>query len=129
MAKAILVLEDMTHPSGEPGIKLDTTYEGVGGFDPESHAHQHALLLVKYMGTLAERRGETTLVGGAPDPLSNDIGPHLAAAGVAMEMDNPTIAPVPIDTQGPATREAIRTLESMHANARADGEAGAEVAH
>lgn len=125
MAKAMLVLEDMTHPNGEPGIKLDTSYEGVGGFDPESHAHQHALLLVKYMGTLAERRGETTLVGGAPDPLDpNALQKHLGAAELAMEMDSPEIAAVPIpDPSGPTTaRGLVDRLTLMRAEVESVGE-------
>lgn len=117
MAKAIIVLED-----GKDGeFTANTSYEGVGGFEVESHAHQMALLLVKHLGVLAERKGETTLIGNAVDPfvstnLSDHIGPaelaiemdgdeacHKGAILTAMdelakEMDNPEIAAVPIET-------------------------------
>ena len=48
MSLAILALSDQ-----DGAIKLDLEYDG--GFDRDSHAHQHMQLLVKAMDTLAHR--------------------------------------------------------------------------
>lgn len=38
-------------------IRLDAVYEG--GFDPQSHAHQHAYMLIKMMDSIAEKQDGT----------------------------------------------------------------------
>lgn len=121
MAKATLILTDIELPNGEMGLQLQTQYEGDAGFDPESGAHQHALLLVKHMGTIAERRGETQVDGNAIDPLNPFSDSSMAAAALASEMDKPEIPAVPI----PATHDAsparglIGRLETMRSDADA----------
>jgi hypothetical protein len=55
MSRCHLNLEDM--PDGT--IALQVCY--VGGFDVKSHAHQHALLLIRKMDEMADRRGEPVI--------------------------------------------------------------------
>lgn len=85
MATATLILTD----GEEPGtFRLDTAYQD--GFQVDSHAHQHALLLVKHMSELAERRGDTQVTqatGTTPE----------AAAEMARVMDDAGIPAVPLE--------------------------------
>ena len=79
--KATITIQD-----GEDGtFRVDTDYEG--GFTVDSHAHQHALLLIKHLGAIAERRGETQVVGP-----TQELRDELAQA-----MDEPVIEAVPVD--------------------------------
>lgn len=60
-------------------FRVDTDYEG--GFCIESHAHQHAMLLVKHLGELADRRGATTAIGDSAESVD----------AIARAMDEPDI--------------------------------------
>lgn len=51
MGTVHLNLEDA--PDG--AINFQACFEG--GFDPKSHAHQHAKLLIEYLDQIAEKRG------------------------------------------------------------------------
>ena len=52
MAKVTITLSDQ-----DGAIKADVVFQG-GPFDPKSHAHQHAQLLLKHMDEIAQRQGE-----------------------------------------------------------------------
>lgn len=83
--KATITLQDGEAPGT---FKVDTDYEG--GFQVGSHAHQHALLLIKHLGSLAERHGDTVATevrGSSPDLVEN----------LARAMDEPAIPAVPVD--------------------------------
>lgn len=64
MSTATLILTDVTDEGGAISARIDF---GPGGFDPNSHAHQHAYLLVKHMDEnlckrLDEPKAETGIV-------------------------------------------------------------------
>lgn len=54
MTSAIIVLEDH-----EGAVACKLTF--AGGFDPNSHAHQHAQALIRMMDSICERQGEPVI--------------------------------------------------------------------
>jgi hypothetical protein len=76
MSTVNINLEDT--PDG--AIALQVCY--TGGFNVKSHAHQHALLLIKHMDEMAERLGAPKIdVQHTRIPESNTLNP--AAEGFA----------------------------------------------
>jgi len=65
MSSAFIALEDH---NGEVACKLTFT----GGFDPESHAHQHAQILIGLMDKLCERKGEPVV-----DQVVDEVKPAV----------------------------------------------------
>lgn len=54
MSTATIVLEDI---DGQIACKLTFSSAEKGGYDPKSHAHQHAQILIKLMDQMLENKG------------------------------------------------------------------------
>jgi hypothetical protein len=92
MSKVTIILEDVNDES----IAGHVEYSG-DTFNPKSHAHQHGLLLMKHLASIAQAQSAME----APDN-------RLESLALAAEMADPSIPAVPIAANdGPATGPAL----------------------
>lgn len=97
MSKAVITLED----GDQPGTFQVNTEYGSDGFQVESNAHQHAMLMIKALNVVAAHMGSTEqtqivgsdtrqidLIGAAMD---HPLPPDLAAAVVGALLGRPAL--------------------------------------
>lgn len=87
MPKAIITLEDVT-VDGQAQMTMSLFLEG--GFQPESHAHQHAGLVLKHLDSIAGMKTDEAVkwVDGAFVPSGEMAVPTDPGAG-RLQLDGP----------------------------------------